>query len=81
MQELCDSLTIVQFSEEIEHKYIHDKSESHLTTIIKYCEENGVDYEHVIKYIAPSLKEKIKLEAEERGWMRRTSQPVSREFF
>lgn len=76
-----ENLTIISFSEEIEHKYINDRSESYLTTIVKWCEENMIDYEDISKYISPSLKEKIKLDGEEKGWLRRTSTPMNKTFF
>lgn len=81
MSETIENLNVISFSEEIEHKYIADRSESYLSTIVKWCEENTIDYEDITKYISPSLKEKIKLDGEEKGWLRRTSIPMSKEFF
>lgn len=67
---------IVNFSEEIERKYLVDRSESYLQTILLYCEENSLDYQDVIKHISPSLKQKIEIEGVERGWLRPTSKPA-----
>jgi len=76
-----ENLNIISFSDEIEHKYIRDRSDSYLTTIVKWCEENVIDFEDVTKYISPSLKEKIKLDGEEKGWLRRSSIPMNTSFF
>lgn len=81
MTSLLENLNVVSFSEAIERKYIQDKSESYLTTIVRFCEENTVDFESIVKYISPSLRDKIKLDAEEKGWLKKTSCTILKNVF
>ena len=62
-----------KFAEEIE-KIAHDnKDMSYIDAIVFFCEKNSIDIESVPKLISKPLKEKIKYEAMELNFLKRTS--------
>ena len=65
-----------KFSSEIELKYVRDNSDSYLTTILSYCEENQLDYLDVPKLLSKVLKDKLLREGVELGHLRSESKPV-----
>ena len=76
-QELTDVFVLTkqfsnanEFSIFIETKAMQD-GETLMDTIIAYCEENDIDLEVAAKLVSKSLKEKIRVEAEDRNMMRR----------
>jgi hypothetical protein len=62
-----------KFSEEIENIVHANKDMKYIDAIIFFCEKNNVDVETVPKLISKPLKEKIKCEAIELNFLKRTS--------
>lgn len=69
--ELNSTLNCVSFSEEIEFNVLNKVADGYMSAIINFCEEHEFEYSDVVKYISPSLKDKIRLEAEESGLTKR----------
>ena len=62
-----------RFAEEIE-KLVHNSKEmKYVDAIIHFCEENNLDVESVPKLISKPLKEKLKCEALELNFLKRSS--------
>ena len=62
-----------KFAEEIENLVLHNKDMNYIDAIIHFCEQNAIDLESVPKLISKPLKEKIKYEAQELNFLKRTS--------
>jgi len=62
-----------KFSEEIENIVRNNNGMKYIDAIIFFCEKNNVDVETVPKLISKPLKEKIKCEAIELNFLKRTS--------
>ena len=61
------------FAQEIE-KLVHAHSEmNYIDAIVYFCDLNAIDLESVPKLISKPLKEKIKYEAQELNFLKRTS--------
>ena len=63
-----------------QNKFTNDVEQLVLTTelnyieaIISYCEENNIEFESVGKLISKPLKDKLKAEATELNYLKRTS--------
>ena len=63
-----------------QNKYTTDIEQLVLTTelnyieaLVSYCEENNIEFESVGKLIAKPLKDKLKAEATELNYLKRTS--------
>ena len=65
---LCSS----QFAQDIEN-IVKDDNLGYIDAIIHYCEQNAIDVESVPKLIPKPLKEKLKWEATELNFLKRTS--------
>ena len=65
-------LCSARFAQEIERIVLKDNM-SYIDAIIYYCEKNTIDLESVPKLISKPLKEKLKWEATELNFLRRTS--------
>ena len=61
-----------KFAEQIE-KTVSEQKIGYIDAIIFYCENNSVDLESVPKLISKPLKEKIKYEAMELNFLKKTS--------
>lgn len=61
-----------RFAQEIE-KIVQDEKVSYIDAIINFCEKNKIDLESVPKLISKPLKEKIKCEAIELNFLKKTS--------
>ena len=63
-----------RFAQEIE-SLVHNTSGnmSYIDAIIHFCEQNNIDVEAVPKLISKPLKEKIKYEAQELNFLKRSS--------
>ena len=62
-----------RFAQEIE-SLVHTTEEmSYIDAIIHFCEQNNIDVESVPKLISKPLKEKIKYEAQELNFLKRSS--------
>ena len=61
-----------RFTQEIESLVLEGKMK-YIDAIIHFCEKNSIDLESVPKLISKPLKEKIKYEAQELNFLKRTS--------
>ena len=61
-----------RFAEEIE-ALVLDTKMSYIEAIVEYCEEKGIEVESVSKLISKPLKEKLKYEATELNYLKKTS--------
>ena len=62
-----------RFAQEIETLVQINKSMNYIDAIVHFCDKNGVDVESVPKLISKPLKEKIKCDAQELNFMKRTT--------
>ena len=62
-----------KFAEEIENLVLHNKDMNYIDAIVHFCDQNNIDVESVPKLISKPLKEKIKYEAQELNFMKKTS--------
>ena len=61
------------FAEEIESLVQVNKDMNYIDAIIHFCDQNSIDLESVPKLIPKPLKEKIKYQAQELNFLKRTS--------
>ena len=62
-----------RFAEAIESLVLENSDMNYIDAIIHFCEQNSIDVESVPKLISKPLKEKIKYEAQELNFLKRTS--------
>ena len=62
-----------KFAQEIETLVHSEDRMSYIDAIIHFCEKNNLDVESVPKLISKPLKEKIKYEAMELNFLKKTS--------
>jgi hypothetical protein len=62
-----------KFAQEIENIVQVNKEMNYIDAIIYFCERNNIDLESVPKLISKPLKEKIKYDAMELNFLKRTS--------
>jgi len=62
-----------RFAQEIEKLVLNNAQMNYIDAIIHFCEQNAIDLESVPKLISKPLKEKIKYEAQELNFLKRTS--------
>ena len=62
-----------KFAQEIETLVLENKDMNHLDAIVHFCDKNSIDVESVPKLISKPLKEKIKCDALELNFMKKTS--------
>ncbi len=65
---LCPS----KFAEEIE-KIVKTNNFNYIDAILAYCEENKIEMESVSKLMSKPLKEKLKYDAQQLNFMKKTS--------
>jgi hypothetical protein len=63
----------IRFAEEIEKLVLHNADMNYIDAIVYFCDKNSLDLESVPKLISKPLKEKIKYDAQELNFMKRTS--------
>jgi hypothetical protein len=61
-----------RFAQEIE-EIVHSSDMNYIDAIVYFCEQNNIDVESVPKLISKPLKEKIKYEAMELNFLKKTS--------
>ena len=61
-----------RFAQEIE-KLVAEESISYIEAVINFCETNAIDLESVPKLLSKPLKEKIRYEATELNFLKKTS--------
>ena len=62
-----------RFAEEIVSLVLVNTEMNYIDAIVYFCELNAIDLESVPKLISKPLKEKIKYEAQELNFLKRTS--------
>ena len=62
-----------KFAENIESLVLNNKDMNYIDAIVHFCEQNNIDVESVPKLISKPLKEKIKYEAQELNFLKRSS--------
>jgi len=65
-------MTTARFSTEVE-TLVNSDSMSYIDAIIHYCDNNDIEIETVSKLISKPLKEKLKHEAQQLNYMKKTS--------
>lgn len=67
-----DFLTEEKFMTRI-GELVKEKGLDHMEAVIEFCDENKVDVEEVLPLIGRTLKEKIRVDAENGGYMKTKS--------
>ena len=62
-----------KFAENIETLVLENKDMNYIDAIVHFCDQNNIDVESVPKLISKPLKEKIKCDAQQLNFMKRTS--------
>ena len=62
-----------KFAQEIETLVKYNHNMNYIEAIIHFCDQNSIDLESVPKLISKPLKEKIKFDATELNFLKRTS--------
>ena len=62
-----------KFAENIESLVLENKDMNYIDAIVFFCDQNNIDVESVPKLISKPLKEKIKCDAQELNFMKKTS--------
>jgi len=65
-------LTKSKFAEEIE-SFVLEHKLNYIDAIVEYCDKNSIDIESVSKLISKPLKEKLKCEAMELNFLKKTT--------
>ena len=65
-------LTPIKFSMEIE-KIVLEEGVNYIDAIVQYCDTNNIEVESVSKLISKPLKEKLKWDATQLNFMKKTS--------
>ena len=62
-----------RFAQEIESLVLKYSDMNYIDAIVHFCEQNSLDLESVPKLISKPLKEKIKYDAQQLNFMKRTT--------
>lgn len=62
-----------KFAQQIESRVKENPNINYITAIVEYCEENNIDLESVSKLITKPLKEKLRFDATELNFLKKTS--------
>ena len=62
-----------KFAQEIEQLVLNQEDMNYIDAIVYFCDLNAIDLESVPKIISKPLKEKIKYEASELNFLKRSS--------
>jgi hypothetical protein len=62
-----------KFAQEIEHLVHHNSDMNYIDAIVFFCEKNNIDIESISKLISKPLKEKLKCDAVELNFIKKTS--------
>ncbi len=65
-------MTVAKFSAEVE-TLVNNDDMSYIDAIIHYCDSNDIELETVPKLISKPLKEKLKHEAQQLNFIKKTS--------
>ena len=66
-------MTSAKFSQEVEKIALHNPEMNYIVSVIHYCEENEIELDSVNKLISKPLKEKLRYEAQQLNFMKKTS--------
>jgi len=66
-------MTAAKFSQEVERIVFDNIDMNYIDAIIHYCDENEIELETVPKLISKPLKEKLKFDAQQLNFIKRTS--------
>ena len=66
-------MTSAKFSQEVEKINHANHDMNYIDSVIHYCEENEIELDSVNKLISKPLKEKLRHEAQELNFMKKTS--------
>jgi len=66
-------MTQAKFSKDIEELVLEEPDLNYIDAVVHYCEENEIDIEKVSKLISKPLKEKLKYEAIQLNFLKRTT--------
>jgi len=66
-------MTAAKFSQEVEKIALHNPDMNYIDSVIHYCEMNEIELDNVGKLISKPLKEKLKFEAQELNFIKKTS--------
>ena len=62
-----------KFAQEIETLVLENKDMNYIDAIVFFCDQNSIDVESVPKLISKPLKDKIKRDAQELKFMKKSS--------
>jgi len=62
-----------KFAQEIEYLVLNHGDMNYIDSIVYFCEKNSLDVESIPKLISKPLKDKIKYEATELNFLKKTS--------
>ena len=62
-----------KFSQEVEKIALHNPDMNYIDSVIHYCELNEIELDSVNKLISKPLKEKLRHNAQELNFMKKTS--------
>ena len=66
-------MTSAKFSQEVEKIALHNPEMNYIDSVIHYCEENEIELDSENKLISKPLKEKLRYEAQQLNFMKKTS--------
>ena len=72
-EEVLAVLDVVSFSQQIELSVSRDEYDTYVSAIVDFCDEHDLEFDEITKYISPSLKQKIDLEAQSNGYLKKSS--------
>ena len=66
-------MTSAKFSQEVEKIAVKNEDMNYIDSVLHLCEINEIEVESVSKLISKPLKEKLKYEAQQLNFMKKTS--------
>lgn len=66
-------MTAAKFSQEVERIALNNPDMNYIDSVIHYCETNEIEIDSVGKLISKPLKEKLRHEAQQLNFMKKTS--------
>ena len=62
-----------RFAQEIEQLVLLNKDMNYIDAIVHFCEKNSIEVDSVTKLISKPLKEKLKCDAQQLNFMKKTT--------
>ena len=66
-------MTAAKFSQEVEKIALNNPDMNYIDSVIHFCEMNEIEIDSVSKLISKPLKEKLKFDAQQLNFMKKTS--------